>query len=191
MALVSVTEAAKLVRRGRASLYRDIEKGRLSKTITETGDTGIETSELVRVYGRLYSPEKTGSSHETTNQDSISDFAKKLETFERPNTKLKESHETFGDTQRTDFFEEKARSYEQRIELLERIVALEATVRRDTVAALKAQLEDKNIVIKALENQVLMLGYTKSDEKKEENTTVTSAPASLPAKGWLSRIFKR
>ncbi|HEY8607215.1 MAG TPA: hypothetical protein VIM12_08900 [Noviherbaspirillum sp.] len=54
MALVSITEAAKLVRRNRSTLYRDIERGRLSKTVSPEGDTQIETSELLRTYGRLH-----------------------------------------------------------------------------------------------------------------------------------------
>lgn len=57
MALVSITEAAKLVRRNRSTLYRDIEKGRLSKTVTPDGDTQIETSELLRTYGQLHAEE--------------------------------------------------------------------------------------------------------------------------------------
>lgn len=54
MALVSVTEAAKLVRKNRSTLYRDIERGRLSKTVSPDGETQIETSELLRAYGRLH-----------------------------------------------------------------------------------------------------------------------------------------
>ena len=60
MALVSITEAAKLVRRKRSTLYRDIEKGRLSKTVTPDGDTQIETSELLRTYGQLHAGEEEG-----------------------------------------------------------------------------------------------------------------------------------
>lgn len=57
MALVSITEAAKLVRRNRSTLYRDIEKGRLSKTVTAEGETQIDTSELLRTYGQLHATE--------------------------------------------------------------------------------------------------------------------------------------
>jgi len=60
MALVSVTEAAKLVRKNRSTLYRDIERGRLSKTVSPEGDTQIETSELLRAYGRLHADEDDG-----------------------------------------------------------------------------------------------------------------------------------
>jgi len=58
MALVSITEAAKLVRRNRSTIYRDIEKGRLSKTVTPDGETQIDTSELLRAYGNLYTAEE-------------------------------------------------------------------------------------------------------------------------------------
>ncbi|NEX64504.1 hypothetical protein [Noviherbaspirillum galbum] len=54
MALVSISEAAKLVRRNRSTIYRDIERGRLSKTVSPEGETQIETSELLRAYGRLH-----------------------------------------------------------------------------------------------------------------------------------------
>ncbi|RZI43562.1 hypothetical protein EGT07_07225 [Herbaspirillum sp. HC18] len=58
MALVSITEAAKLVRRNRSTIYRDIERGRLSKTVTPEGETQIETSELLRAYGSLHNAEE-------------------------------------------------------------------------------------------------------------------------------------
>lgn len=60
MALVSVTEAAKLVRKNRSTLYRDIERGRLSKTVSPDGETQIETSELLRAYGRLHADDENG-----------------------------------------------------------------------------------------------------------------------------------
>jgi|ERR1035437_1250044 hypothetical protein len=53
MTQISVAEAARLVRRDRKSLYRDIKAGRLSATIDATGARQVETSELVRVYGEI------------------------------------------------------------------------------------------------------------------------------------------
>jgi IS30 family transposase len=58
MALVSISEAAKLVRRNRSTIYRDIERGRISKTVSPEGETQIETSELLRAYGRLHSEDE-------------------------------------------------------------------------------------------------------------------------------------
>ena len=48
MAIVSITEASKLTKKSIPTLYRHIKSGKLSKT----GD-GVDTSELVRVYGNL------------------------------------------------------------------------------------------------------------------------------------------
>lgn len=56
MAIVSISQAAKLVRKGRQTLYNHNEKGKLSFTKTEEGKPGIDTSELERVYGKLYLP---------------------------------------------------------------------------------------------------------------------------------------
>jgi hypothetical protein len=66
MALVSITEAAKLVRRNRSTLYRDIERGRLSKTVSPEGETQIDTSELLRTYGRLHADDGVRDGDEST-----------------------------------------------------------------------------------------------------------------------------
>jgi len=56
MAIVSISQAAKLVRKGRQTLYNHNQKGILSFTKTVDGKPGIDTSELERVYGKLYMP---------------------------------------------------------------------------------------------------------------------------------------
>jgi len=56
MAIVSISQAAKLVRKGRQTLYNHNDKGRLSFTRTHDGKPGIDTAELERVYGKLYMP---------------------------------------------------------------------------------------------------------------------------------------
>ena len=70
MALVSITEAAKLVRRNRSTIYRDIEKGRLSKTVSPDGETQIDTSELLRAYGSLHNAEE-GEAGDDHTRDKI------------------------------------------------------------------------------------------------------------------------
>lgn len=52
-AIVSIVEAARLASRGRATIYRDIEKGKLSRSVMADGKPGVEISELMRVYGKL------------------------------------------------------------------------------------------------------------------------------------------
>jgi predicted RNase H-like nuclease (RuvC/YqgF family) len=52
MALVSVTEAAKLVGKSRKTLYAVyIKTGKLSCSLSENGEKRIDTSELFRVFG--------------------------------------------------------------------------------------------------------------------------------------------
>lgn len=53
MSQLPVSEAAKLVSRDRKSLYRAIKEGRLTATLSATGQKVVSTSELIRVYGEL------------------------------------------------------------------------------------------------------------------------------------------
>jgi hypothetical protein len=177
MALVTISQAAKLVRRGRASIYRDIEKGIVSKTVTPSGESGIETSELIRAYGRLYLPD-------TPADTAIQDFEAKLDTWARTKNVSRTSHDTSGDSVHAAVLAEKLKSSQHRIELLERIVGLEAAVRRETTAALKAQLESRDSVIKTLQSQVLLLEYDRPAHAQGQ-------PAIATRQGWWSRWFSR
>lgn len=167
MALVSVIEAARLVSRGRATVYRDIKNGRLSKTETPAGETAIDTSELVRVYGKINSHE-TKNGVQTSSQDSdLDDFENKAVSWREPGDVSNVSHEASGDTAKTQILQERIRS-------LERILEIEKDLRKvkDQVTdQLKARLADKDVVIKALESQVLLLEYTRPEtvsvEKKQ------------------------
>lgn len=83
MALVSITEAAKLVRRNRSTLYRDIERGRLSKTITPEGETQIETSELLRTYGQLHASDEEDGNGPNRAQVKIAILEERNRSLER------------------------------------------------------------------------------------------------------------
>ena len=51
MALLSVSEAAKLVGKSVKTIYRHIESGKLSCVIDDNGRKVVDMAELVRVYG--------------------------------------------------------------------------------------------------------------------------------------------
>jgi hypothetical protein len=51
MALVGLSEAAKLTGRNQTTIHRAMKAGRLSCTVDETGSRRIETAELDRVFG--------------------------------------------------------------------------------------------------------------------------------------------
>ena len=64
MAIVRVTEAYKLVGKTRKTIQRYISIGKLSKTIGSDGKEGIDTSELLRVFGELSTQDTTQISGE-------------------------------------------------------------------------------------------------------------------------------
>lgn len=67
MALVNLTQAAKLARITRTTLYKHIDSGKISKTTAPDGTPAIDTAELMRVYGKL--DNDTASSEHGIHQD--------------------------------------------------------------------------------------------------------------------------
>lgn len=70
MPIVSITEAAKLTGRARSTLYRKINAGELSTSKQADGSDGIDTSELIRVFGELQQPGATRDVAPATPRDS-------------------------------------------------------------------------------------------------------------------------
>lgn len=78
MALVSISEAARLTGKARSTLHKYIKQGKLSTTTDQnTGNKSIETSELIRVFGKI-------SNSSTTDGDSVTNVSKLQQ--ETPNT---------------------------------------------------------------------------------------------------------
>lgn len=175
MALVSIADAAKLVRKARATLARDIENGHLAPTILQDGDVRIDTAELLRAYGRLHSSQAPAKEAVRKNSNA--------------------------DKTRIVLLEERIRS-------LERVIALEAELRRvkdQVTTELRARLSDKDNLIKILESKVLFLEYdrqTQPEPTLEAQPRPAAAPeqAAPPAatakdhapaglRGWWQRAF--
>ena len=94
MAIVSVSEAARLVGKSRRTIQRDIAAGKLSKC-----DNGkkLDTSELIRVYGSLLNAPNDVDKIETTTQDvtptanpDVAEMRIRLATLEAENAALKD-----------------------------------------------------------------------------------------------------
>jgi len=72
MAIVSISEAARITGKARSTIQSYIKAGRLSKTTdSHTGVAGVDTSELIRCFGELITPPKEHVvneriSHQTT-----------------------------------------------------------------------------------------------------------------------------
>lgn len=76
MALHSVTEAATLAGVTRRTIYRYIKQGKLSAAVSDSDTTVIETSELLRVFGKLSQPEPEEVS--TGSQENEPEFVTRL-----------------------------------------------------------------------------------------------------------------
>jgi len=53
MSIVSISEASRLVNKSRKTIYKHIQQGKLSTITTVDDFKGVDTSELIRVYGIL------------------------------------------------------------------------------------------------------------------------------------------
>lgn len=185
MTVVSITQAAKLVRRGRASMYRDIEKGVVSKTVSPSGETGIDTSELLRAYGRLYQDDTNNVSIGTSAASQLADFEMKVDGWTHGRAAPTMSQETSGDTLRLTVLEVEMRARDEKIAQLERIVSLERESRQLAAASMRRELDGKDQVIRLLENQILMLEYT----AKPTPDSAAATPTTVPTKGFWARLF--
>lgn len=94
MALVTISEAARLTGKARSTLHKYIKQGKLSTTTdSETGTKKVDTSELLRVFGNI---KTTGSDmvttvaklQQTTPEDTHA-LQVKLQLLEQENTHLK------------------------------------------------------------------------------------------------------
>ena len=94
MAIVSVSEAARLVGKSRRTIQRDIAAGKLSKC-----DNGkkLDTSELMRVYGSLLNAPNDADKNAHMTQDvapnippDVAEMRIRLATLEAENAALKD-----------------------------------------------------------------------------------------------------
>jgi len=67
MAIISISEAARLTGKSRKTIQRYVADGRMSVSQLDAGKKGIETSELIRVFGEMSHP-SPALSHETMSQ---------------------------------------------------------------------------------------------------------------------------
>ncbi|MBI6550122.1 helix-turn-helix domain-containing protein [Xenorhabdus lircayensis] len=77
MALVSISEAARLIGKSRTTVHRYISNGKLSMCTGEHGDKKLDTSELLRVFGAFKSVhneqgDNVTTEHHVTHENNIS-----------------------------------------------------------------------------------------------------------------------
>jgi|TARA_R110002051_G_scaffold69239_2_gene124555 predicted site-specific integrase-resolvase len=70
MAILSLREAAQAANVARQTIYRYAKSGKLSTVIRDDGTKGVDTSELIRVFGKLRDPETVTEVSKSDNGDS-------------------------------------------------------------------------------------------------------------------------
>lgn len=90
MALVSISEAARLTGKNRATIHRYIKLGKLSQSKDATDQKKLDTSELIRVFGGLSATNATLShsdakQHRATKEErvSVADLQQKIALLEQ------------------------------------------------------------------------------------------------------------
>jgi hypothetical protein len=188
MAVVSISEASRLVGKTRQTLYNDRDSGKLSWTTLETGKPGIDTAELQRVYGQL-KLNPVGQAVRNVNFDTQDGSA-----------------DSTVDPTVHAVLETELKGAQQRIELLERMLSLEAAARRQQLESQRAELMAKDQIIGVLQNQMKLLEYiapvkpashdqARTVDMQTGQTADAQAPASARqasnGRGWLSRLWRR
>lgn len=88
MAIVSISEAARLTASSRSTIQRKIKKGDLSKTAQADGSPGVDTSELVRVFGAVTQQRGSSAIHHETPPDTTA-LQARIAALEAENNQLR------------------------------------------------------------------------------------------------------
>lgn len=176
MALISITEAAKLVRRNRSTLYRDIERGRLSKTVTPDGETQIDTAELLRAYGRLHSPDDEPADEQARNKMRIALLEERAHALER--TLALEAELRKVKDQVTNELRARLADKENMIKVLEnKLLFLEYDKQVESLSPEDAVLKKENAV--------------KESPPRNNPPSRNTAEKIMPRKGWWARFLHK
>jgi len=165
MALVSITEAAKLARKNRSTIYRDIDRGRLSKTVSQDGETQIDTSELLRTYGRLHGGDASDV------DDGLSGEKVKLALLEERNRSL-----------------ERALALEAELRKVKDQVTNELRARLTDKDNVIKVLESKLLFLE-YDKQVESAPADRPADTLSKEEKTKSAEELMPKKGWWGRIL--
>ena len=91
MPILTITEAAKAAGISRPTLYRRIKSGQLSTARHSDGTKGVDSSELVRVFGTLQAD--TNHTVKTKHHEIESVLQERIKGLERENELLQQNNE--------------------------------------------------------------------------------------------------
>ena len=84
MAILNVTEAAKAAGVGKATLYRRLKDGTLTASKRADGSKGVDTAELVRVFGELKgNPDENASKTLVRHHEMVALLQRQVDSLEK------------------------------------------------------------------------------------------------------------
>jgi len=165
MSIVSISEAARLTGKARSTIQAHIKTGKISKTTDHhTGNTGIETSELIRVFGNINIQNTT----DTTRSENVAIGQKTTDTIE---------HHTSTTT-------------DQNIEILQ--LKLENDRLKSVLEAKQETIDTLKSALKLLEHKQTKddVGNTDTIPDKEPEPPLNEVETTGNEKGLLGRFKK-
>lgn len=172
MPIVSISEAARLTGKSRRTLHRHIDAGRISRSHTQSGEQGLEISELIRVYGELKTQPVTNGQNEPRLQRATGGDT------ERPSI-------THHDTRQNDTETRRIHDLEKEVESLNRLLSS----KQETIDSLK-------VALKLLEYRQEKKETISPEEKQtvpEPSENISSDPIEIkePSKTGFWSEFKK
>ena len=92
MTVLTLTQAAKATGVARSTLYRAIRKGRISMVSQPNGGKGIDTTELMRVFGTVQ--DTTEQEQQSNTHQDAALLRVRIDALERENTLLRDEVQT-------------------------------------------------------------------------------------------------
>jgi len=174
MPIVSISEAARLTGKSRRTLHRHIDTGRISRSHTQSGDKGIDVSELIRVYGELKTQPVTSEQieprlHRATDGDT-----------ERPSG----AHH---DIRQNDTEPRRIHDLEKEVENLNRLLSS----KQETIDSLKTAL--KLLEYRQEKTEAIPPKETQTASEPPQNTPTAPIEPPTPSTGFwggLKKLFR-
>lgn len=174
MPIVSISEAARLTGKSRRTLHRHIDAGRISRSHTQSGEQGIDISELIRVYGELKTQPVTNGQTEPRLQRATDDDT------ERPSG----AHH---DTRQNDTEPRRIHDLEKEVESLNRLLSS----KQETIDSLKTAL--KLLEYRQEKTEAIPPKETQTASDPPQNTPTDPIEPLTPSTGFwggLKKLFR-
>ena len=158
-ATVSISEAARLVGKGRQTLYNHKKQGKLSFEKDRDGSPVVQVAELMRVYGELKLPKPN---EVETDKDTVKESSASQQETGKGNS-----------SRQLDMLR-KLISTQKELSMLKQSQEREREIQEERIQDLKSQVNDWKEQARSTTH---LLEYQQSEQEKKSS------------RGWLSRLF--